>query len=296
MINGPAQIRIASWNAEARLSPFNRPGRYVGSPEQIIKGITMLDDAGIDFLFVPEAFDGDRPIDIKTVGDLKQVFKGRNHFAVELAYEEDMSGREFSATCSPYMMAMGRVGVKGYNIFRQGGIRNGMDIEIEVPGSSETVRILGVHLDDRNEANRKKQAHELIDRLGESPRRTVVLGDFNTTTGEGLVPRLLDSKMARNLARAVPFSVVRDMAVRLTDMNSGDALRMLIEETGLQRANPDNTPTITLRSRGVEMLPPLGVIGIDHILHTPDLRVEDFRVWPYMGSDHRAISATLSLR
>ncbi|SMF44499.1 Uncharacterized conserved protein YafD, endonuclease/exonuclease/phosphatase (EEP) superfamily [Tistlia consotensis] len=68
------------------------------------------------------------------------------------------------------------------------------------------------------------------------------------------------------------------------------ALRRLIDEDGLERARP---------SRGwyASWPSPLGDLGIpiDHVLHTPSVKVESLQVVEIPGSDHRGLKAALAI-
>jgi endonuclease/exonuclease/phosphatase family metal-dependent hydrolase len=121
-----------------------------------------------------------------------------------------------------------------------------------------------------------------------------MLGDFNAMWHEGR-GRLISSSLMRSLAGHIPHADLRYMAVRVADMATGTALGVLTTRTNLRDADSSHHPTTTPKLRHASFMPSIRLIQIDHMLVSPEINVSDFTIGKDGGSDHRAISATLSL-
>lgn len=279
-------MKIASWNTEGRLTRFAEEGRR-GSPEQIIEEIERLDS---DVLFLPEAFDQARPMEHQ----IRERLEKLKYTMLDATYA-DSGSREYAATVDPHMLFLSRLEVSSFEQLRLGDIRNMLVADIVDPATGRQVRVFGVHLDDRTEEGRLKQLEDLLPLINDSPSPTVVMGDFNAMYGDSLSAHILRSRMALEVIDHSPVPRIKDMLQRLSQMAIGDTMRRITEETNLVGADPKHRLTMTPKTRGQEWMPSIPLVQIDHILASPDIVASNFVVARDGGSDHRAISATISI-
>lgn len=275
-------LKVASWNIEGRLS--NLAVNQRGTPEHILRSIEAL---GADILFLAEAF-GPEMLEERT----KQRIVELGYDTYIVPYEEGGDVRVYSAVDAPSMILLSKVPFVQHETVRLADLRNAIVARIKDPETSEELQVIGVHLDDRSEELRLRQVPELVQCINESTLPTIVMGDFNAMHGEDLTAKLLRTFPMQIAARHTsPESVIR----RVVGMAKGDTLRELIGGTGLREADPLHHPATTLKMRGQEWLPSIRLIQIDHILVSKDVQFADFHVAPDGGSDHRAISAMITL-
>lgn len=285
-------MKVASWNIEGRLSRFSRAGKR-GSPEQILANIERLDS---DIVFLPEAFDGARPIEPEIMRRLEKEL-GYAAFTVQYG---DSGSREFAAVVDPHMMFLSRLKIEHTEERRLGAIRNSLVIDVFDTASSQIVRLCGVHLDDRQEGNRLRQVEDLIPIVLDSPYPLVLMGDFNAMYADSWPARVLRNPMTRasismlSRMQAQQIRYMSDIAIRLSGMASGKTLRRIENETNLVPASAKRHFTTTPKMRGQEWMPSVCLAQIDHMFVSPGLETAGFRVAPDGGSDHRAISTTLT--
>lgn len=276
-----------------RLSRVAEAGRR-GSPEQIVEGIRSLDS---DVVFLPEAYDGEKPIEPEILHRLEREL---GYTAVSAQYN-DCGDRQFSIANDPHMMLLSRVGFERVEERRFGDVRGSIVADIADKDSGQTIRILGIHLDDREEEIRLQQVEELIPCVVDSPYPVVVMGDFNAMYSSSVPARFLKNTMVSGsidlLSRLDVENVgfVNDILKRLSEMAIGETLRQIERETNLVAADPRRRHTMTPKMRGMEWMPSVRLVQIDHMLTSPDIRVNEFRVGPDYGSDHRSISADVRL-
>lgn len=272
-------LKIASWNIEKRLSLLDERGR--GTPEAILEQISLLD---ADILVLPEVFEGksDQGVDARlrehgyNWRDVEYLDKGR---------EEERS----------FLRILSRLPIVASEIVRLGDIRNTLIVTIRV-GRGRKLRVIGMHLDDRSETSRLQQLHDLIPKVNETDVPTIVLGDWNAMHGEDWRARLIHGQFVRRLIRLVPSFVIRDILIRLSDMARGSALRSVEEETTLRDLDVSHHPTTTPKMRGIEWMPSIPLVQIDHIYATPSVtKLTPVVVARDGGSDHRAISCNITI-
>lgn len=275
-------LRIASWNIEGRLSDLAINQR--GTPEHILRSIERLN---ADILFLAEA--------CSITGVVDQTRRGitqLGYHIFEVPYDEGGTVRLKAGVYEPSMMLLSKLPFTHTETVRLGSLRNAIAARVEDPVSGKQLRILGVHLDDRSETLRLKQVPDLIRLIQATNESTVVMGDFNALHGRDLLPsRLLRSLPLRMAAKYI----LSDIALRAVDMAKGDTLRQLLGEAKLHEADFWHRPTSTPKIRGREWLPSIRLLQIDHIFVSPGLQTRRFTVARDGGSDHRAISAMITL-
>jgi len=274
-------IKIAAWNTEQRLTTLTVKRR--GTPEHILESIRKLN---ADILVLPEAYQNEP--DPGVDGLLQEM----GYAWIDARYD-DLGREELFADAMPYMRVLSKLPIVSSEVYRWGNIRN-MPVLIIRTSANSQLRVLGIHLDDRNEKQRMQQINEIIPFINSSDMPTVMLGDFNAMHGKGRA-RLYSHKAARRLAASVPHPEIRFVLTRLAEMAIGTTLARLERRTSLRDIDPTRRPTTTPKMRDIEWMPSVRLAQIDHIMITPDIRALDFKISRDSGSDHRAISATLQI-
>ena len=162
------------------------------------------------------------------------------------------------------------------------GSRNVIKANITDPVTGQETNIFGAHFDDRSEAARKVMANALLESI-KPDDRVVLAGDLNSMPTNDRVARILRSPAIRKAAALSPHPRVKSLATRLTDMATGDVMRLL-EHRGFIDADSEHRPTMSIG--------PIG-FALDHLMHTSNVVVNNFKVHKLPGSDHKAISATI---
>lgn len=276
-------MKIISWNLEGRLSRLASDER--GTPEKIVAAIRSLN---ADVLVHPEAFGSDPGIDEsieKTLGDL-------GYESVSVAYDDLIGRGEKAVVPNPHMRVMSRLPITASEVIRPGNLRSMLAIHVADPVIG-TVRIIGVHLDDRDEELRLRQAGPLIEYINGSRLPTIVCGDFNAMPPHAFRSTVVHNSFLRDLASLVPHRHMRYTLTRLSDMASGTTIDRILGETDLVNTDPRLTPTTTPKMRRMEWMPSIPLVKIDWILVSKDLAYRDFAVSPDLGSDHRALSVSV---
>lgn len=283
-----SHLRIATWNLESRLSPYASEGER-GSPSHILKGIEALDS---DIVFLPDAFDGAIPVESAVFERLR----GLGYTACFQVRYDDQGEKEFPGSEDPHMLLLSRFEIARQEILPHvGGVRNMLTADIIDPHSGEPLRLLGVHLDDRSEEGRLRQAEELVPLVRASPHPTLMLGDFNAARRGTLPARFFDSRVFRGVASHLWSPRMKDVLRRTSEMAEGTTIEAIEAQTTLRSTDPHGRLTITPKSRGQEYFPSIPLLKIDHIYVSPEIEASDFTVSKDMGSDHRAISATIAI-
>ena len=275
-------VKIASWNIEGRLTNLAINRR--GTPDHILKGIVKLQ---ADVLFLAEAFGAETPN-----YDIGKRLAKLGYHIVEVPYDNADEPRLKPAVYSPSMMLLSKLPIISYQTIRLGDLRNAILAYVKDPTSGKILRILGIHLDDRSESLRLSQVPDLIQLIKNTNDPTIVMGDFNAMHGGDILPaKLLQSLPIRTAAKYI----LPELALRAVDMAKGDTLKQIINQTGLRDADRRHRPTSTPKLRGREWLPSVRLMQIDHILASPAINISNFHISTDGGSDHRAISAMVTI-
>ena len=276
-------LKIASWNVEVRLS--NTDTKRRNNLSLIIKTIKDID---ADILVLPEAHSESSLDYLKP----RQQLLDMGYKIYNVPYRDDAPSRADSIAQQTSMMLLSKLPVKQFDIVRLGDFRNALVATLEIE-SDQLFKVIGLHLDDRSEATRLKQVADLINIVNQSKLPTIVMGDFNAMHGEDLWPsKFLRSRLAKLLAHVVLPSI----SLKATEMARGEALRLLETNTGLIDADAQHRPTTTPKMIGLEWLPSIRLIQIDHIFVSKGIKVNKFSVASDGGSDHRAIITSLSIK
>lgn len=278
-------LQLSAWNIEGRLSRFARAGRR-GSPERVVAEIGRFQS---DIIILPEAFDGAKLIE----SGVQRQLDALGYKSIAVAYNEK-DDRRYQAVVDPHMMLLSKLEIVQHQECRLGDIRTMIMADVVDPNTEQVVRIFGVHLDDRSEGNRLRQVDDLVSRVAESPFPVVLMGDFNAMPGGSFQAKFLKKEPVKRIIGLVPGASTKDILQRLLGMAAGDTIHRIEQSTNLRRSDPRMRPTTTPKMRGQEWMPSIRMVQIDHILVSPEIEVGNFTVARDGGSDHRAISVSVT--
>lgn len=251
-------------------------------------GLARLD---ADVILLPEAFNSTMPIDSHTADAVQSL----GYDIIDIPYDEGGPARYEPAVSQPVLRLLTRIPITETTVMRLGNLRNAVIVRVIDPMNQRTLRIIGIHLDDRSEVLRLRQLADLIPVINASDESTLMMGDYNAMHGNSRRARCLRSGLVRWSARHVlPSAGLRDFAIRATDMASGTTLSTLLSETDLREADPTHSPTTTPKVRRYNWLPSIRLIDIDHMLVSGGVSVDAHHVDHHDGgSDHRSIHAKI---
>jgi endonuclease/exonuclease/phosphatase family metal-dependent hydrolase len=278
-------IKIASWNVEGRLSGYAEHGR--GSAEQIINGIAELD---ADVVVLPEGYLEEPAVGVDDrLSDLGYEWHDVGYGDKDRDWSQEYLGK------MTYLRVLSRIAIKDAQQVLWGDLRSLLTFTAADPETQAEARFFAIHLDDRNEALRLRQIEDIIPAVNEEPLPAVLLGDFNAMWPKGRA-QLFGSKVMRFVAEHFPQPGIRHTLTRLAEMATGSALTRLAEEAGLRDADPRHRATTTPKMRDTPFMPSVRLAQIDHILVSGGIGVENYVVGKDRGSDHRAISADITIQ
>lgn len=290
------EIKAGSWNLESRLSDYEKSGR--GTAEHILQGIEQLD---ADVLVLPDAFAG------KVAPGVDDHLRDMGYQWHDVLYGD--LGRNWSLSHSGKesgMRVLSRLEIVDVEEVQWGLSERRMIVMVVRDPDGGLLRVIGVHLDDRTEEHRESQIGDMTAYLENAEQlRTLAMGDFNAVHGNDMRARLLGNKFMRWIARHIPSRSVpppgdfaddiRGFAMRATDMMSGRALRLLEQRTGLRDLDAKHKATATLKLHGLEWLPSVRIVQLDHIFASPEIKDSKVNIARDGGSDHRAVSASIEI-
>jgi endonuclease/exonuclease/phosphatase family metal-dependent hydrolase len=277
-------IKIASWNVEGRLSGYVEGGR--GSAAQVLDVIEALD---ADIIILPEAY-LEAPAD-----GVDDRLAGMGYEIHDVAYgnkDRDWS-LEFMGKM-PYLRVLSRLAISQVEEVAWADTRRLLSMRVRDPETGKEALLLPTHFDDRSEELRLDQAEDATEYIKKSDLPVIMAGDFNAMWHKRRA-RLFGSRLMRFIARHIPHERIRNKAVQFTDMASGETLERLAA-VGLRDADIKLRPTVTPKMRAAPYLPSIPLGQIDHILVSEGIEADEYVVSPDMGSDHRAVSATIRVK
>lgn len=277
------ELRIGSWNIEGRLSDSGVTNR--GKPSHIIAAIKKLD---VDILVLLEAHSEDS---IDNLTSHKQLLN-MGYYLHSVSYKDDLASRKDTYAKQLSLMLLSKLPIETFEIIRLADFRNAFIATFFENKANQRFRVIGLHLDDRLESTRLNQISDLSQIVNQSNLPTIVLGDFNAMHGDDLWPaKFLRQKPIRLIANFV----LPIISLRAIEMARGEALRLLQSSTNLRDADTKHRPTTTPKMRGLEWMPNIRLIQIDHIFISSNIKTKKFQIAPDGGADHRAIIATLDI-
>lgn len=274
-------IKIVSWNVEGRLTAYEKSQR--GTPTQILAEIKRL---GADIVVLPEAYlDEPSP-------DVDSKLRAMGYRWYDTKYKDTLHDDDVAKWGWPHMRVLYRIPVSNIETKRWGELRDLPVLVVQDPATKKEICIIATHLDDINEGRRLLQLDEIIPFIKRSKLPIIMLGDFNAMWHKGRA-RLVGSRVFQVLVRLLPKNA-QSFARRASRMAEGSVMTKL-QSAGLTDADPYLLPTVTPKNRNLSWLPSVRLIQIDHILYSKNIDARSFRIEKDGGSDHRAISAVLTL-
>lgn len=277
-------MKIASWNVEGRLTLSTKKRR--GTPEKILD---MIEEIGADVIVLPEAYN-------------QAPAPGVDERLAEMGYawrdvKYDERNREFIEGLNDnlYIRILAKLEIIKTEALKWNDIRGLVSITVKDPVSSQSVRFIATHLDERKETSRLMQLKEAVTFINSSNLPTVMLGDFNAMHDDAR-SRFIRSRLVRVLASLILHHRIKGRVQTLMGMAEGSSLKFLESKTSLRDIDPKHRPTTTPKLREMEWMPSIRLAQIDHIFVSSGIRTTDFKVFEDGGSDHRAISADIAIK
>jgi len=267
-------MKIASYNISS--GGFNGYNPVSFKPERIevLKQAIKIIDA--DFVGLIDTFRWD---EIYRENGLKQLFDYKNNFCINLNDERlKKKGHNNGIAVLTNLVVYS---FKTINLLTRDAIKT------EVQIKDKPVDIFSVYLDDLNENTRISQITELLRHVTNKP--TILLGDLNTVYPEDR-PKLKSDLNHLLLERS-----------EFKERDFKELLRAevipLIKSKGFVGARGDGPRTSTAAT-SLSKQKFGAIFKIDHIFHSPDIKVEKFQVLKgsifEKASDHYPIVAKLS--
>ena len=263
-------MNIVTWNAERMFS--HGGGNMRATPEDAIKTLQTLN---ADVVAIPEfAF--------------KSSLKQATLDAIALLGYQVVTVEYADERASGLLFAMlSRVDIKD-SIIHQFENSERFAVELRVRYHEDVLSIIGTHLDDRSEVQRRHEAECAINIIANIKHQVVFLGDMNALHGEAWQARLLRLWPVRLLAKLSPSRDGYSIGERLVEMASGGTIAAIQAQTSLVNAT-SLRPTISAKQIGLEWAPSSALVKIDWIFVSKTVQVIDDNVFPDVGSDHRPL-------
>jgi endonuclease/exonuclease/phosphatase family metal-dependent hydrolase len=275
-------LKIASWNIEGRLTNDDISAR--STPDSIISEIKKIN---ADILVLPEAHNN---LALENLNSRKKL-EALGYKIHSVKYNDDTPRRPEAFYKDLSIALLSKLPVEKFEIIRPADQRSLILANIKIK-NDKSIRVIGLHLDDRSEKIRINQINGLIPIISSQQTPTIIMGDFNAMHGEDLWPaKFLRSSIIKFLAKI--FS--KKLGVRATEMAIGTTIKSLEKNTNLPDADPNHRPTTTPKIRNYNYLPSIRLMQIDHIFTSPEIKISNFQIAADGGSDHRAISANIKI-
>lgn len=280
-------MRIGSWNTELRLTQLAEKGR--GTPDHILEGIKRID---ADVLVLPEAYQ-ETPAD-----GIDEKLDAMGYEWRDVGYQ-DQGREDLYAGRMPHMRVLSRLAIAHSEVVRFGDIRNTLLLTVVDPHTDLPVDVYGTHLTEQSKSMRQAQMHAMADHIVDHSldRPVVATGDWNVTHGSRRRERMLGGGAVRFMAGHIPHKTARYYAKSMTDMMDSRELAEFEARTSMCDLDPLHRPTTTPKIRGgLEKLPSIPIMQIDHMYANDLVEAESVRIGPDSGSDHRWIVCDIDLK
>ena len=274
-------IKVAAWNAEGRLGRIATKGR--GTPEHIVGEILRIN---ADVLFVADAFH--QPVEDAIDAALEEA----GYQWVDVRYDDK---GELASRRQPNSRFLTKLDIINHATTRYGDVRSLQTLTIRDDHSNKLIRFIGVHLDDRSDVLRHRQVDAMLTDIDQCKDAVVLLGDFNAAHYKQLSARVLRGRIMQTVFRIMPSLLVRSLGRRLGEMCSGVIIQRFTGHSDLREVDQKCHSTMTFKTLGLLFLPSFPIIQLDHIFVLSSLQDSGITIEKDGGSDHRAISTTLSM-
>ncbi len=274
------QLRVVSWNAEGMFVTGTKTRR--ATPEDALR---VLKDLDADIVVIPE------------FGLKDNLLKETMAEIEKLSYSCTLTDYNDSRAPGLYFGILSRLPISHHKTFQlEGSTRRATIIECLVPGQNEPLRVVGVHLDDRNEALRMQQITSVVETVNSKKEAPLlVLGDFNAMSQYSLFAGLMRSTPIHLVTRIIPHQKLRSVFERVSEMASGTTISYLLHHTNLHSLDPRLQRTISAKQADIDWMPSWRIAKIDWIFGNQFVVTRSYRVMRDIGSDHRPIIAEISI-
>jgi endonuclease/exonuclease/phosphatase family metal-dependent hydrolase len=180
-------------------------------------------------------------------------------------------------------------------VLLDGGTRPALLAECQLSDGT-SLRIIGIHLDDRNESIRMQQIVSIVETVNESNRAPMlVLGDFNAMSQNSRFARFARSHMVRMVTHLMPHRQLRSIIERVSEMAMGTTVNYLLDRTSLRSLDPRMQATVSAKQAGMEWMPSWRIAKIDWIFATVGIAAQSYVIFKDVGSDHRPVIADITI-
>lgn len=273
------RLRVATWNAEGMFVEGTKTRRATSHD-----AITALRRLNADIVFVPE------------FGDMSRLNQPTITAIRSLGYESHIVPYGEERVSHLGLGFFSRLVITKHSIHHLPVTQRALFEAYCRTEDKKTIRIIGVHLDDRSEKIRLKQI-EFIVEIIQKDRNTplIVMGDFNAMHSKTLFAKMTSTKVASVMAKRIPNDHVSSVAQRVHEMASGSTIDYIISHTSLTNLDPKLSATISAKQSGMEWAPKLRLAKIDWIFGSDDITTLSHTVKHDVGSDHRQVVADIML-
>lgn len=273
-------MKIAAWNVEGRLTRVTKKRR--GTPEQILG---MIEQINADVFILPEAYIGEPDVAVnRRLQDMGYEWRDAQYSESDRDPPSDL-----------HIRILSRFKILESTHVRWGNVRGLVAVVIHDPKSRQDVRFIATHLDERSDKRRLAQLNDAVIFINSSNLPTIMLGDFNAMHDDSK-SKFVRSRAIKSLSALIPHKKIQERVVTLMEMASGVSLKFLESKTNLIDIDPRHLPTTTPKLKEMEWMPSVKMAQIDHIFVSPHFDSTHFTVYKDAGSDHRAISANITIK
>lgn len=271
-------LRVATWNAEGMFVDGTKT-RRAGSHEAL-RALRKLD---ADIVFVPE------------FGYLSKLKESVITTIKSLGYELVLIPYDDTRIPDLGLAVMARLPIAkktSHSLPVTGRAIVELTCRVE---NEKYVRVIGVHLDDREEAIRLEQVKKVVEVVNAGTGPTILMGDFNAMHRSTPFARMTRTRAAGAVATYIPHEQISSVAKRVHEMAAGTTIEYLLQYTALHNLDPSMAPTISAKQRGMEWAPSVRLAKIDWIFGSADIHTLSHHVKKDVGSDHRQVVADVAL-
>ncbi len=273
-------LRVVTWNAEGMFVTGSKTRR--ADRHQALKVVRKLK---ADIIFVPEFGSTDK-VEPATITALHAL----GYQTVVYSYNQTKHLGEYGGALLTRLPLMSHT----LHHFTNTG-RTFIEAHLRLEGG-KTLRVIGLHLDDRSEQLRLEQIEQATAVINRADAgETIVLGDFNAMHQKSAFAKVARSKVAKNVADNLPHKQLRYMSQRVSEMAAGTTVEYLLHNTSLHDLDGKLRRTISAKQQGLEWAPSLRLAKIDWIFGTNGIKTIKYTVHKDVGSDHRPVQADIEI-
>lgn len=269
-------VRVAGYNVCAALSEEARAAYAVEDIKQLDSDIVVLPEAAKNY---------------RICDGVTQELEGEGYTILQYDYNDIYEPYDTRPALSFLLLSRLAVDSQVYET----GIRRYAALGV-TETDKDPLTMVAVHLDDRSESGRLQMVQDVQDNPDINlSSHSAMVGDYNALHSRDIKARMYRSKVFGGVARVMPHQRIGYAGERLHEMGLGKTMDNLVEQAGLEDADPWHRSTMLLGRTAV-----LG--QMDRIMYSRhDTLARDFtrhidsRRRAARVSDHIPISATIHL-